>query len=449
MENNELKQKNNKKGILIILVVLGLLLIGGGAALSFLGAPKRVTSMVINKLSTNMENLMKDNKDVTGINESFTATSNIKFNMQSDYFQALAQMSPEYATFAKLFTNLSNTETNMIIAQDTKNQKLFMNWNSSLNQQELLAAKYLIENNTEYYFINGAVPNYINNGNNNYFESLTSSTTTNENLVYVIKTTAKLIGENLKDEYFTETTDGDYRKITLTLNQKNYAELANNVLAGLKKDDKANKILTGYDKDFAKSKVSVDNENNKSVIEFIIYTDKLLSQPKKYELKFIGDGQTSGFTYYKEENQGIVEIKNNDKTVGTMKITTKDNKTDINILDEKGTSLGTITINKTDTNQDILINIKNETAAIEISYNSKLSNIEKNKSYDMDTTMSIKVTSNNMNLINGIISAKTQVTSEANINEDISTSVLASSVTPEQQALLDQKMTTILLSLMS
>lgn len=449
MENNELKPKNNKKGIIIILVGLAILLIGSGAALAFLGNPKRVTSMVINKLSTNMENLMKDNKDVTGIKDSFTATSNIKSNIQSAYFQALSTMSPEYATFAKLFTNLSNTETDMVLVQDTKNQKLFMNWNSKLNQQELLAAKYLIENNTEYYFINGAVPNYINNGNNNYFESLTSSTTTNENLVYVIKTTAKLIGENLKDEYFTETTDKEYKKITLTLNQKNYAELANNVLAGLKKDEKASKILTGYNKDFAKSKVSVSNENDKSVIEFIIYTDKLLSQPKKYELNFIDEGQKSGFTYYKEEKQGVVEIKDNNKTVGTMKISTKDNKTDINILDEKGTSIGTIAINKTDTNQDILVNIKSDSATIEISYNSKLSNIEKNKSYDMDITMALKVASDNIDLINGTISAKTKVTSEIAINEDISTSVLASSITPEQQALLDQKMTMILLSLMS
>lgn len=449
MENTEEKTKKSNKGIILILAVIGIILIGGGSILMFLGNPKRMTSHIINKLSTNMENALKNSEKTTGIADNFSATSNIKINMQSDYFNALAQMSPEYSVVTKLFTNLSNTESNVVLVQDTKNQKLFMNWDSKLNQQELINAKYLIENNTEYYHINGAVNNYINNGNNNYFESLNSSTSTNENLLYIIKTTAKLMGENLKDEYFTESTEGEYRKVTLTLNQKNYVELANNILAGLKKDEKANKILTGYDKDFAKSKVKTEAASENTVIEFNIYTDKFLSQPKKYELKTIQGTDSSGFTYHEEENQGIVEIKSNDKVTGTMKITFKEEKTDVKIFDDKNTSIGTISITKTDTNQDILVNIKSDTTTVEVSYNSKLSNIKKNKSYDNDTTFSIKITNNNMNLMNGTIAAKTKVTSDTTINEDISNSVLASSVTPVEQNLLEQKVSMVLLSLMS
>lgn len=448
MENENVKAKKGKKTVVILIAVIGTLLIAGGSILLILGNPKRITSIVINKLSTNLENTIKKNKDITGLTDNYSAVSNIKFNLQSDYFKALSEMNPEYATITNLFTNLTNTDTSVVFVQDKENQKLFLNWDSKLGNQELINAKYLIENNTQYYHINGVENNYINNGNNNYFESLTSSTTTNENLAYIIKTTMNLVGENLKDEYFTESSEDEYRKITVTLNKSNYIELANNVLAGLKQDEKATKILTGYNQDFEKSKITGTNIKSTDCIEINIYTDKFLSQPKKYEVKIISD-ETISYTYYKEKETGIIEMRTDNKLTGKMEIKTNNEKTEMNIMDEKGTQVGTISITSTDTNKDILVNIKNETTEIEVSYNSKTSNIKKNESYDNDTTLSLKIANTNVNLVNGTITAKTKVTKQTTINEDISTSVLASTITPQQQELLNQKIMTVIMSLMS
>ena len=123
----------------------------------------------------------------TGLEDNYKTTSNIKMNLKSDYFSALATMDPSYAMISNLLNNLSNTENNITMVQDKENKKLFFNLDSKLSGQSLINTKYLVENATAYYSIDGVTNTYVNNGNNNYFESLNSSTTTNENLKYLIE----------------------------------------------------------------------------------------------------------------------------------------------------------------------------------------------------------------------------------------------------------------------
>ena len=51
------------------------------------------------------------------------------------------------------------------------------------NQTKILDLKLLIENSTEYFFIDGQVGNYVNNGNSTYFENINSETTSKDNVI--------------------------------------------------------------------------------------------------------------------------------------------------------------------------------------------------------------------------------------------------------------------------
>ena len=111
--------------------------------------------------------------------------------------------------------------------------------------------------------------------------------------------------------------------------------------------------------------------------------------------------------------------------------------------------MGNISITKTDTNCDVIINIEDETTSMNIGYNYQLKNLKKNKSYDSTTTMTMNIASNNTTILEGTITIDSNVDSDTTIKEDVSSSVLASSVSSSQEQLLNQKMTTIMQQLMS
>ncbi|MEC4630562.1 hypothetical protein VSS86_22800, partial [Bacillus safensis] len=78
----------------------------------------------------------------------------------------------------------------------------------------------------------------------------------------------------------------------------------------------------------------------------------------------------------------------------------------------------------------------------------QITNLKKGKSYDSSTTIKMNISSNNMTLINGTISLTGKTSNDTTMNEDLSNSILASSL-PETEALLNQKITNILITLMS
>ena len=173
------KKKKGKKSIRL-LFILGLMLITVGSVLAYLSSPSYVSKTVIKGFSQKAIELI-GNRVETGLEDNYKTTSNIKINLKSDYFQALATMDPSYAMISNLLNNLSNTENNITMIQDKENKKLFLNLDSKLAGQSLLNTKYLVENATAYYSIDGISSTYVNNGKTHYLESQNSTTTPNDN----------------------------------------------------------------------------------------------------------------------------------------------------------------------------------------------------------------------------------------------------------------------------
>lgn len=437
------KKKKGKKSI-ILLCVLGLMLITGGAILSYLSSPSYVSKAVIKEFAHKATELV-ENKIATGLEDNYKTTSNIKINLKSDYFQALATMDPSYAMISNLLNNLSNTENNITMIQDKENKKLFLNFDSKLSGQNLINTKYLVENATAYYSIDGITSSYVNNGNNNYFESLNSTTTPNENAKYIIEKVAESLANNLESNYLSESYTNEYKVVTITLTEKDMVTYMNKVIEDLKKDDKANKIMTGYNANFSKAKITEEDISGLGTIKVNIYLDKLLSKAKIYELELKDNNK---ITYSKEADKEKVEIINGDEKV-TLNITSQGEKTEIDINDGNNKSLGTITISKTNTNYDIVANITSEETNLDFGYNYQITNLKKGTSYDSSATITMKVTAQDTTIFDGTITITGKTTNDTTINEDTSNSVLASSLTGTQTELLQQKISLIILSLMS
>lgn len=437
------KKKKGKK-LVVGLIILGLILIAGGGVLTYFSSPSYVSKTVIKEFGQKATELMNSRIE-TGLEDNYKTTSNIKMNLKSDYFSALATMDPSYAMISNLLNNLSNTENNITMVQDKENKKLFFNLDSKLSGQSLINTKYLVENATAYYSIDGVTNTYVNNGNNNYFESLNSSTTTNENLKYLIEKIAESMANNLEESYLSESYTDEYKVITITLTEQNIVTYGNKIINDLKNDEKANQIMTGYNANFSEAKLTEKDVTGTGTIKVNIYLDKILSQVSQYELE-LGNGNKC--IYYKENGKEIVELISEEETT-TLEIEKHGEKTEINIKDGSNASLGTVTISQTSTNYDIVANITSEEATLDFGYNYQITNLKKGTSYDSAATITIKMTAQNTTIIDGTITVTSQTTNDTTISEDTSSSVLASTLSGTQTELLQQKIALIILSLMS
>ncbi len=437
------KKKKGKK-LVVGLIILGLILIAGGGVLTYFSSPSYVSKTVIKEFGQKATELMNSRIE-TGLEDNYKTTSNIKVNLKSDYFSALATMDPSYAMISNLLNNLSNTENNITMVQDKENKKLFFNLDSKLSGQSLINTKYLVENATAYYSIDGVTNTYVNNGNNNYFESLNSSTTTNENLKYLIEKIAESMANNLEESYLSESYTDEYKVITITLTEQNIVTYGNKIINDLKNDEKANQIMTGYNANFSEVKLTEKDVTGTGTIKVNIYLDKILSQVSQYELE-LGNGNKC--IYYKENGKEIVELISEEETT-TLEIEKHGEKTEINIKDGSNASLGTVTISQTSTNYDIVANITSEEATLDFGYNYQITNLKKSTSYDSAATITIKMTAQNTTIIDGTITVTSQTTNDTTISEDTSSSVLASTLSGTQTELLQQKIALIILSLMS
>lgn len=441
-----MKSKGKSQGTkkIIIIFIISLILLIAGIVLSYFSSAKYVATKAVKGLGQNVIELANSTNKNTGLEENFKVTSTIKVNLQSDYFQALSSLSPDYQVVSNLLSNLSNTETQVTMTQDKQNKKLLINYDTKFSGEPLANVKYLVDNATEYYYIDGLTQNYINNGNNGYFESLNSTTTTKENAEYIIEKITEAASNNIKDEYLSETYEKDSKKITITLTEDDMVEFLNNIIDELKKDSKANQIMTGYDKNFSKAKVTKSDVASLGTVTINIYIDKFIGQIKKYEIKSNDDA----ITYYEGQNK-VIEIRNKDELVTKLDITTNGDKIDIKITDGNNTNIGNLSINKTSTNYDVVANITTEEFSANFGYNSQITNLKQGNSYDSSTIISLDITANDTVLLNGTIEITSTTTNDTAINEDVSNSVLASTVGSTPSDLVMQKIAEIMVRLSS
>ena len=445
--NENVKKKGPNKIFGILLLLIAVIAIGAGIFLTYITSPKFIATETIKKMSENIVSFMDNNKTDTGLEENYKKTSTVTMNLQSDYLTTLSQTDPSVVPYVNLLRNLTNTTSTTTMVQDIENSRLFLDYNTTLNEEPLINLKYLVENSTEYYYIDGVSQTYINNGNNNYFESLNSETSINDNTKYLIEKVGESLASHIEDSYLSSSYESDYKKITITLTEDDLVTVVNNVLSDLKKDSKASKILSGYNESFNDFEINKDTISGLGTVEFNIYIDKVLGTVKKYDMNL--EESKIELSYDDSTDQKELELIANNESVGKVQFSTNDGNITLNIVDDSNNVVGTISTTKTSTNYDIIMNLTLDTTIIDINYNNQITNLKKNTSYDSTTNIAINISSNNTTLINGTINITSNITNDTRIEEDTSTSVLASTLPAPKEQLLTEKMTTVFTRLMS
>lgn len=441
--------KSNSK-VVIIIAIIAIVLIGVGVYIGYFQNDKRIIGKAIDNIKTDITKYYLPEYDNLDKFDTFTMSSVIKFNVNSDLLR-------EDPTTANLINNLNKTKNKVIVKQDLNNKKAYINFNSTIDNSELFSMKYLIENNTEYYYIKSFLDNYINNGNSNYFEALNKNTTSEENIGYIYSFALSSFKNHLDKTYFTKTgekieSDGkikNVQKITLELNNERLVKIAKSVLKDLKSDDKANKILTGMDSDFKNTKIKnnekILNKNEKVI--FSVYTDNITYAIKRYELEFGSDKKHSKICYTKGK-QDTLKLYDNKGEKQSFQINYDNNIVNINMYDKNQNKNGKINIKKDKKEYKIIVKYNIDNTDIVINLNQKIMDIRKSKSYKADTKLSIKAVSNKEAIANIAMIVNSSVKKGTVIDENTDKAIFANDIDNSKNEILKQQLTNVITRLM-
>lgn len=427
-----MKGKNRGFKIGLLLIIASFILIGSGIYVGYAITPKRVFQTSIKSLTNSI--YFETVKEKVTVPESFTIESAMKINATSEYLLKKSSINQDYLKYVNLLKNLNNIDNQLTISRDNKNKELLLTIDSSLKNQPLLNQKYYIKEATEYYYAAGLKNTYINNGNNNYFESLANFKTPKENINYLFNFILTSLKNNIHDKYFTtsqiETTIDNkkqvYNKVSLSISNKNINEIILAIKEDLENDKIAHDTLNKIPYDFQLVKKDGLLSSNDEII-LNIYTDRIKYKAYKYELIFKKDEKNITINYELPNNQGTI-LKNNE-LLYKYTIDRKNSGLKINIFSEENVNIGYIVLSNIDNYQEIGLDFNDKNLNIFINYQKELKELERNYSYSHLNQFNLRIINNNLELINLNYTIDTIIKNETSIAEDISTSILKSSVT--------------------
>lgn len=450
------KSSNNKlkKIILVIIIIVSLLLIGVGIYFNILSSPKNITSTAIDRLNYLFKNYM-DSGDDSFLGDNFTLESDIAFNIKSEYYMAQSKVDPVALQTFNILKNLNDTNTKVTIKQNTKDKKAFFELISNIKEENLINTKYLVDNSTEYYFVEGFLNTYVNNGSCNYFESFEATDNNlKENIEYLYSFILESLKNNLKDEYFeksiTETNVLEKKQqvnlIVLKINDKVYKEILKSVLNDLKNDEKANKIISSSYEDFSKVKVKDSKtyieENESYTIN--IYTTKFLNKLVKAEVVYLSGSAKQTISYEGSDSEGNIYFIDNGKVDYIIDCKFDNNKYEFKIKDSANKEYGTLKLEFNSKSKIISLNVNDNKTKIDLAYVSKYVGAKTKSKYTKENKLTFKVFEGTLSKFNGDITITTKASNKADIKEDVTSAVLKSSITEEQQNTLNTKILTVL-----
>lgn len=449
IESNKVQESNttkktSKKAILIVIifVVAFLLIIVGVVCLNISRNNKRVIATGITDLTSKFDKMLEVDKDLK-LSKNYTISGNVKLNVESSYMDTLASID-EYKPYVNLINNLGKIDSEFSFQQNLDSKKVLGRVSSKLNNEELIDAKLYIEKDRAYYFVKGFLDKYVDGGKTDYLDTIKENQNTYENIDYLYKFIINSLKSNLKDEYFTKTSekltiDGktiDTKKVTLKLDSKNGNELKNNIISDLKKDEKASKIIKGYDIKLEKSEneeVISDNEE----MTFSVYADNISYNILRYDIS-IKDSENNILVTYLDKETDVIEIYSDNEKQSTIKINDKNNIYDFDILDNNDKKVADLTYTNQKNKKEFSYNLSLDGTTVNGKILSNTTNVVKNKSYDNKIIITANMKSNGTDLGKVKLEMTSKAKSESNINEDVTNAVTEDEITADQSdALMD------------
>ena len=437
------KKKKPNKILFHIAVIISFALIGSGILLSFIATPQESMFYIFDTAIEKLKETPTKNT-YTGIGENISIKSNINLEIESQKYQE--SLLPEDQTIKNLITNLNQTTSNLQFIHDKDNKKMLVKVASTKAENKILDLKLLVENSTEYFFIDGQIGNYVNNGNSTYFENINSETTSKDNIIYILEQVSKSLKKNISNDEFRTIKEKidingkprNLNKTTIEFDNTRLIQLFNNVLEDLKSDERSKNILIGYDNDFMKTKISKNKIYLKKDEKLSVYMYKdFFGKVEKYEIiKKEGENE---FRYTYEPSTNLIYIVENNIVKKKLQLSLDKNKTEIIIYDSQDTELGKLTYTSSDDKKTLTYLMKENNEITDVSFESKITDLKKKKSYTEVIDLKLKYYTETENILNLKVKLNNQVSSDTKIEEDTSNAIFASTLEEEKEVLIDKR----------
>lgn len=437
------KKKKNNKILFHIAVIISFALIGSGILLSFIATPQESMLYIFDTAIEKLKETPTKNT-YTGIGENISIKSNINLEIESQKYQE--SLLPEDQTIKNLITNLNQTTSNLQFIHDKDNKKMLVKVASTKAENKILDLKLLVENSTEYFFIDGQIGNYVNNGNSTYFENINSETTSKDNVIYILEQVSKSLKKNISNDEFRTIKEKidingkprNLNKTTIEFDNTRLIQLFNNVLEDLKSDERSKNILIGYDNDFMKTKISKNKIYLKKDEKLSVYMYKdFFGKVEKYEIiKKEGENE---FRYTYEPSTNLIYIVENNIVKKKLQLSLDKNKTEIIIYDSQDTELGKLTYTSSDDKKTLTYLMKENNEITDVSFESKITDLKKKKSYTEVIDLKLRYYTETENILNLKVNLNNQVSSDTKIEEDTSNAIFASTLEEEKEVLIDKR----------
>lgn len=431
-----------RKFIIILLIIsFAFFFIGTGIYLDKISKPKDIFSIGIYSLKEKFNHYFYNDFIKKHDLNNFNFTSNIDFELTSEYYQNRIN-DIEFKKKYNFINNLDKMTTTINLKQNDKNKELYFGINQTIENENILNYKYYIINSTQYYYIENITDNYINNGNGNYFESLNSDDTLNKNIDYLYNFIIESFINNLKDEYFKTSNEKttinnkntEINKISIKIDNSLFKKIYNDVLNDLKKDEKANKILSSIYSDFNNYKL----DNNFRIFDIKesytinIYTTKILHKPLKYEVIHLNGNNKRSYIYEGNSEKGTLYCIEKDKVINWSEYTDDGKKILFKIYGNNGKDYGEFKLEHNNSKINLDYNYNDGLKKREITYTSK-----KKDKYSTKKKISVKIIDNNESKLNGNISIDTTINKKTEISENIEKARLSAKLTDQEKNKID------------
>lgn len=360
------------------------------------------------------------------IGDSFQIDGNAFINIESNNTDELIYSK-------KFLNNLSKLNINYIIAKDSKNKEFYTFSNGMYNNSCVFTNKRLINNSTEFRFLDGVSDEYINIGKNTYFESLTGEYNSIDNMNYIYdflkNSLKKHISEDDLNLYDTSTYIGDkevtVNQISYEIEEETLKKLYDSILKDIKNDNRANDIFSLFLSNLDSLKLSKKKrlmpKNSKLIIN--IYTSKKNYEILKYEVVYLEESNKKTYVYEGSNDKGLMYYLVNNEVKYQAKYKFSSKKTDIEVFDEFDKPVGSIHLDKDKSTLNFTVTLNLDNNKYDISYYENSDNLS-DEGYNKINVLSFKVMDNLTNVIQGEIKLDNNIKSMVKINEDVSNATL-------------------------
>lgn len=426
--------------ILIIIVIAGFCFYYG-FILNKASKPKNVYDKVIDKIDENIFKYFELDKDYL-VGDDFQISGDIKYELEGAYYLQNSAVNPDDIKIYNKINNLNNSKTTYTYIQNNEENKLYKDVKQTIGEEEVLLKKTLIEDTTEYVYINGVSDKYINNGTNIYFENISNSNTTKDNIEYLHQVVLNSFKASLEEKYFEKSkkkvnVNDQYKdtyQMSIMIDDKRLKEILNSVIKSIKKDQRANDIVSGFYIDFENYKISdkerILDKNEKYLIN--IYTDKIWFNPVKYEIIHLNNNERETYAYTGDLEGRLTYIKNDEFKYGID--VSINHKTYLFAFNNaSGKNIGKIKLDKNSGmyNLDVDLSLDNKTYLV--TYSSKYKDLKKKESYTINDYLKVKYSEDDIVKFSGDIKNTIKINTTNTIKEEVGDVIIRSSLTEEEE----------------